>query len=108
MSAPSGLTLGGGFEVLVQSNFVASHTNLVIGLVETIVGLVPAGGGCKEMLWRWSQTEEAKSDPDYAPLKVFDIGVPLFCAVPFTKKTTSLLSKSASTPIISLFPNPEP
>ena len=73
VSAPSGLTLGGGFEVLVQSNFVASHTNLVIGLVETIVGLVPAGGGCKEMLWRWSQTEEAKLDPDYAPLKVFDI-----------------------------------
>ncbi len=73
VSAPSGLTLGGGFEVLVQSNFVASHTNLVIGLVETIVGLVPAGGGCKEMLWRWSQTEEAKTDPDYAPLKVFDI-----------------------------------
>ena len=73
VSAPSGLTLGGGFEVLVQSNFVASHTNIVIGLVETIVGLVPAGGGCKEMLWRWSQTEEAKKDPDFAPLKVFDI-----------------------------------
>ena len=73
VSAPSGLTLGGGFEVLVQSNFVASHTNIVIGLVETIVGLVPAGGGCKEMLWRWSQSEEAKIDPDYAPLKVFDI-----------------------------------
>ena len=73
VSAPSGLTLGGGFEVLVQSNFVASHTNIVIGLVETIVGLVPAGGGCKEMLWRWSQTNEAKKDPDFAPLKVFDI-----------------------------------
>ena len=73
VSAPSGLTLGGGFEVLVQSNFVASHSNIVVGLVETIVGLVPAGGGCKEMLWRWSQTDEAKSDPDYAPLKVFDI-----------------------------------
>jgi len=73
VSAPSGLTLGGGFEVLVQSNFVASHTNIVIGLVETIVGLIPAGGGCKEMLWRWSQSEKAKSDPDYAPLKVFDI-----------------------------------
>jgi len=73
VSAPSGLTLGGGFEVLVQSNFVASHTNIVVGLVETIVGLVPAGGGCKEMLWRWSQTDAAKSDPDYAPLKVFDI-----------------------------------
>jgi 3-hydroxyacyl-CoA dehydrogenase len=73
ISAPSGLTLGGGFEVMVQSNFVASHTNIVIGLVETIVGLIPAGGGCKEMLWRWSKSEKAKSDPDYAPLKVFDI-----------------------------------
>ena len=73
VSAPSGLTLGGGFEVLVQSNFVASHTNIVIGLVETIVGLVPAGGGCKEMLWRWSQSKEAQANPDYAPLKVFDI-----------------------------------
>tara|TARA_B100001057_G_scaffold6733_1_gene6131 strand:- start:189 stop:2411 length:2223 start_codon:yes stop_codon:yes gene_type:complete len=73
VSAPSGLTLGGGFEVLVQSNFVASHTNIVVGLVETMVGLVPAGGGCKEMLWRWSQTDEAKKDPDFAPLKVFDI-----------------------------------
>ena len=73
ISAPSGLTLGGGFEVLVQSNFVASHTNIVIGLVETIVGLIPAGGGCKEMLWRWFQTDEAKTDPDYAPLKVFYI-----------------------------------
>ncbi len=73
VSAPSGLTLGGGFEVLVQSNFVASHTNIIVGLVETIVGLVPAGGGCKEMLWRWSQSNEAKKDPDYASLKVFDI-----------------------------------
>ena len=73
VSAPSGLTLGGGFEVLVQSNFVASHTNIVVGLVETIVGLIPAGGGCKEMLWRWSQSEESKKDPDFASLKVFDI-----------------------------------
>ncbi len=73
VSAPSGLTLGGGFEVLVQSNFVASHTNIVVGLVETMVGLVPAGGGCKEMLWRWSQADEAKNNPDYASLKVFDI-----------------------------------
>ena len=73
ISAPSGLSLGGGFEVLVQSNFVASHTNIVVGLVETIVGLIPAGGGCKEMLWRWSQTNEAKKDPDFAPLQVFNI-----------------------------------
>jgi 3-hydroxyacyl-CoA dehydrogenase len=73
ISAPSGLTLGGGFEVMVQSNFVASHTNIVVGLVETIVGLIPAGGGCKEMLARWLNTDEAKKDPNYASLKVFDI-----------------------------------
>ena len=73
VSAPSGLTLGGGFEVLVHSNFVASHTNIVVGLVETMVGLIPAGGGCKEMLARWLQTEEAKEDPHFAPLKVFNI-----------------------------------
>jgi len=73
VSAPSGLTLGGGFEVMVQSNFVASHTNIVVGLVETIVGLIPAGGGCKEMLARWLNTDEAKANPNYASLKVFDI-----------------------------------
>ncbi len=73
ISAPSGLVLGGGEEVAIQSNFVVSHTNIVMGLVETGVGLVPAGGGCKEVLHRWSQTKEAKNDPDYAPLKVFNI-----------------------------------
>ena len=73
ISAPSGLVLGGGEEVAIQSNFVVSHTNIVMGLVETGVGLVPAGGGCKEVLWRWSQTTEAKEDPDFAPLKVFNI-----------------------------------
>ena len=73
VSAPSGLVLGGGEEVAIQSNFVVSHTNIVMGLVETLVGLVPAGGGCKEVLWRWSQTPEAKKDADYAPMKVFNI-----------------------------------
>ncbi len=73
ISAPSGLALGGGEEVLLQSNYVVTHTNIVMGLVETIVGLVPAGGGCKELLWRWTQTEEGKKDPDFAPLKVFNI-----------------------------------
>ena len=73
ISAPSGLALGGGFEVLIQSNYVVAHTNITLGLVETLVGLIPAGGGCKEMLWRWMQTEETKKDPDFAPQKVFDI-----------------------------------
>ena len=82
ISAPSGLALGGGEEVLLQSNYVVTHTNIVMGLVETIVGLVPAGGGCKELLWRWTQTNEAKNDPDYAPLQVFNI-------IGFAKTATS-------------------
>ena len=73
IAAPSGLALGGGFEVLVQSDYVVAHTNIVTGLVETLVGLIPAGGGTTNMLWRWMQTQEAKKDPDFAPQKVFDI-----------------------------------
>ena len=73
ISAPSGLALGGGEEVCIQSDYVVAHTNIVMGLVETLVGLIPAGGGSKEMLWRWTQTQEAKKDPDFAPQKVFDI-----------------------------------
>ena len=73
ISAPSGLALGGGFEVLVQSDYVVAHTNIVTGLVETLVGLIPAGGGTTNMLWRWMQTQEAKKDTDFAPQKVFDI-----------------------------------
>ncbi len=73
ISAPSGLALGGGFEVLVQSDYVVAHSNIVTGLVETLVGLIPAGGGTTNMLWRWMQTQEAKKDADFAPQKVFDI-----------------------------------
>ena len=73
ISAPSGLAIGGGFEVVCQSDYVVSHTNVVFGLVETLVGLIPAGGGCKEMLLRWMQTQESKNDPNFAPLKVFDL-----------------------------------
>ena len=48
ISAPSGLALGGGEEVCIQSDYVVAHTNIVMGLVETLVGLIPAGGGTKE------------------------------------------------------------
>jgi len=73
IAAPSGLALGGGFEVLVQSDYVVAHTNIVTGLVETLVGLIPAGGGTTNMLWRWMQTQEARKDSDFAPQKIFDI-----------------------------------
>ena len=52
---------------------MVAHTNIVTGLVETLVGLIPAGGGTTNMLWRWMQTQEAKKDPNFAPQKVFNI-----------------------------------
>jgi 3-hydroxyacyl-CoA dehydrogenase len=50
--APFGLTLGGGCEVSLHGAKRQAHLELYMGLVETGVGLIPAGGGCKEMTLR--------------------------------------------------------
>ena len=50
--APAGLTLGGGCEVTLHGDRVQSAAEAYIGLVEVGVGLIPAGGGTKEMLVR--------------------------------------------------------
>ena len=50
--APSGVTFGGGSEVALHGAARQAHCELYMGLVETGVGLVPAGGGCKEMVLR--------------------------------------------------------
>ncbi len=55
IAAPSGLSLGGGFEVVLHADKAIFHANSVTGLVETLVGVVPGGGGVKEMLYRWSE-----------------------------------------------------
>ena len=73
VSCPSGLAIGGGYEVISQTSFIAAHSNSVLGLVESLVGLIPAGGGCKEMLRRWSNHSEIKTDPKLLSLKVFNL-----------------------------------
>lgn len=55
VAAPSGLSLGGGFEVVLHTDKVIFHANSVTGLVESTVGVVPGGGGVKEMLYRWNE-----------------------------------------------------
>ena len=50
--APFNLTLGGGCEIALHAPVRQPHAELYMGLVETGVGLLPAGGGCKEMLLR--------------------------------------------------------
>jgi 3-hydroxyacyl-CoA dehydrogenase len=50
--APFGLTLGGGTEISLHAPALQPHAELYTGLVEVGVGLLPGGGGCKEMLLR--------------------------------------------------------
>ena len=57
VGAPSGLALGGGFEVLMHCDALVAHVNLVLGLVEAGVGLLPAGGGVKETYRRWCMAQ---------------------------------------------------
>jgi 3-hydroxyacyl-CoA dehydrogenase len=52
VSAPFGLTLGGGTEISLHAAARQPHAELYTGLVEVGVGLLPGGGGCKEMLLR--------------------------------------------------------
>ncbi|MFQ5511496.1 MAG: 3-hydroxyacyl-CoA dehydrogenase NAD-binding domain-containing protein [Candidatus Krumholzibacteriia bacterium] len=52
VAAPFGMTLGGGCEVCLGAGHIYASAETYIGLVELGVGLVPAGGGCKEMLMR--------------------------------------------------------
>ena len=54
VGAPAGMALGGGCEILLHCDAVQAHAEFYVGLVETGVGVVPAWGGCKEMLVRWS------------------------------------------------------
>jgi 3-hydroxyacyl-CoA dehydrogenase len=53
VTAPWGLTLGGGVEVTMHSAATVGAGELYAGLVEVGVGLIPAGGGCKELLARF-------------------------------------------------------
>jgi len=50
--APAGLTLGGGCEIALHGDRVQAAAESYIGLVEVGVGLIPGGGGTKEMLAR--------------------------------------------------------
>ena len=73
VAAPAGTSLGGGFEVLLHCDALQAHTNTVMGLVETLVGLVPSGGGCKELLHRWCANAEDADGVVAGALRVFEL-----------------------------------
>ncbi len=52
VAAPAGMALGGGCEVCLGADRIRAAAETYIGLVEVGVGVIPAGGGCKELLIR--------------------------------------------------------
>ena len=55
VAAPHGMTLGGGCEICLHADKVIAHAETYMGLVEFGVGLIPGGGGTKEMALRFSE-----------------------------------------------------
>lgn len=55
VAAPFGLSLGGGAELSLHADRVQAHAELYLGLVEVGVGILPAGGGTKELLFRFTR-----------------------------------------------------
>ena len=70
--APAGLTLGGGCEIVLHTARVQAAAETYIGLVEAGVGLIPAGGGTKEMLARAMAAMPAGADPLPLVQRVFE------------------------------------
>ena len=54
VAAPFGLTLGGGCEISLHCDRIQAHAELYMGLVEVGVGLIPGGGGTKELAFRFT------------------------------------------------------
>ena len=82
IAAPSGLALGGGCEILLHADHVQAHAETYTGLVEVGVGLIPAWGGCKEMILRMRARQAKKhnkmwmspaNDPMTATRQAFEI-----------------------------------
>ena len=94
VSAPSGMALGGGCEILLHSDAVQAHAESYIGLVECGVGVVPAWGGSKEMLTRWTALGKLPKGPMPVPSKLFEI------------ISTATTSKSAAQAMELLFLRP--
>ncbi len=72
VAAPFGLSLGGGCEILMHSARAQASAELYTGLVEVGVGVVPAAGGCKELLLRLTDAVPAEADPLAAVKQAFE------------------------------------
>jgi 3-hydroxyacyl-CoA dehydrogenase len=82
--APQGMALGGGCEISLHAGRIQAAAEAYIGLVETGVGLIPAGGGTKEMLIRANEHAAGGEDLD-----LFHALKPIFETIAMAKVGTS-------------------
>ena len=73
ISAPFNLALGGGCEILLHSNHVQAHLESYIGLTEAALGILPAWGGCKELLARFDNDSKMPQGPMPPVIKTFEL-----------------------------------
>jgi 3-hydroxyacyl-CoA dehydrogenase len=71
LTAPAGLAIGGGCEICLHADRVQASAETYMGLVEVGVGLIPAGGGTKEMLLR-AEARAAGGDLDTVVRETFE------------------------------------
>ncbi|MDD9901025.1 MAG: 3-hydroxyacyl-CoA dehydrogenase NAD-binding domain-containing protein [Alphaproteobacteria bacterium] len=72
VGAPAGKALGGGCEVLLHCHHVQAHAETYPGLVEVGVGLLPAWGGCAELLTRAFKSKKMPGGPMPKVAAVFE------------------------------------
>jgi len=84
VAAPQGMALGGGCEVGLHAAKIQAAAEAYIGLVETGVGLIPGGGGTKEMLIRANERAAGGEDLD-----LFHALKPVFEGIAMAKVGTS-------------------
>lgn len=73
VSAPFNMALGGGVEVTMLADDRVASAETYMGLVEAGVGLIPAGGGCTELLWRFNQQLHPEADPFESVKRAFQL-----------------------------------
>ncbi|MFY0688327.1 MAG: enoyl-CoA hydratase/isomerase family protein [Cyclobacteriaceae bacterium] len=74
ISAPSGMALGGGCELSLHCDAIQAHAETYIGLVEVGVGLIPGGGGTKEMTLRAADSY-GSGDPELNTLQEYFMNI---------------------------------
>ena len=72
VAASAGMCLGGGAEVLMHCDAIQSHAESYIGLVEVGVGIIPAWGGCKELMGRLRDFGLVPEGPMGPVMKAFE------------------------------------